>query len=182
MTRHNPTLLLRHLIILKGGREVYSQPFGPGVNIIRGENGSGKSTVADFIFHVLGGEGINWRAEALSCDYAVAELDINGRPLTLQREISRDSRRPMSIFWGSMEEARGQGLTGWEIYPFNATDRKESFSQLLFRLLGFPDVFRDDLQARVTMHQVLRLLYVDQRTPFDRIFVDDVWDQKLTRA
>ena len=56
-----PTLQLRRLRVLKSGRPVYDQAFHEGVNIIRGDNGSGKSSIADFAFFVLGGEFDNWK-------------------------------------------------------------------------------------------------------------------------
>ena len=47
---------IRRLRVLRRGAPVYDQSYHLGVNIIRGENGSGKSTIADFIFYILGGE------------------------------------------------------------------------------------------------------------------------------
>ncbi|NNU33697.1 AAA family ATPase [Mucilaginibacter sp. S1162] len=43
---------------------VYDESFHKGVNIIRGENSSGKSTIANFIFYILGGFFNNWTTEA----------------------------------------------------------------------------------------------------------------------
>lgn len=49
---------LKRLRVMQGGDPVYDQSFHTGVNIIRGENGSGKLTIADFIFYVLGASSI----------------------------------------------------------------------------------------------------------------------------
>ena len=46
-------LMLKRLAVFRAGSPVYDEVFHEGVNIIRGENGSGKSTIMDFIFHVL---------------------------------------------------------------------------------------------------------------------------------
>ena len=51
---------IRRLRVLRRGVAVYDQNFHPGVNIVLGENGSGKSTIADFIFYILDGEFENW--------------------------------------------------------------------------------------------------------------------------
>lgn len=182
MTRFEPFLKLNRLVVLKDGRKVYDQSFHGGVNIIRGENGSGKSTVADFIFHALGGEVPSWRSQAVRCDFTLAEVEIAGQPLTLRREVSEERRRPLDVYWAGYEVSREHAVEGWERFPFAAAGEKESFSQLLFKLLGLPDALRADLQARVTMHQLLRLLYVDQRTPYDRIFLGDDWNPALTRS
>ena len=57
---------------------------------------------------------------------------------------------------------------------------KESFSQILFRALGLPEL-RGESAANITMHQILRLMYVDQRTPHDEIFRAEPFDTQLTR-
>ena len=56
MTLFKPNLQLRKLRVMRGTIAAYSADFHEGVNIIRGQNASGKSTVVDFIFYVLGGE------------------------------------------------------------------------------------------------------------------------------
>jgi DNA repair exonuclease SbcCD ATPase subunit len=49
-------LALKRLRITKDASAVFDESFHRGVNIIRGENSSGKSTISDFIFYGLGGE------------------------------------------------------------------------------------------------------------------------------
>jgi predicted ATPase len=71
---------IRRLRVLRKGRAVYDQGFHSGVNIIRGENGSGKSTIADFIFYILGGEFDNWKTAAADCNQV--------QPKSLHREAS----------------------------------------------------------------------------------------------
>ena len=45
-----PLLQLNRLGVFRHGKVMYSEAFHTGVNIIHGDNGSGKSTIADFIF------------------------------------------------------------------------------------------------------------------------------------
>ena len=182
MTRLDPSIWLSRLVVLKAGRAVYDQRFHLGLNIIHGENGSGKSTIADFIFFALGGEHTTWRQKASICDFTLAEVCINGAVVTLRREVSGIGQRAMGIFWGSLDDARSSSIDAWKGYPFRASANKESFSQLLFRALGLPEVLRDDLNSRITMHQVLRLVYVDQKTQYDKLFRDDVFDAFVTRS
>lgn len=181
MMRLDPTIWLSRLVVLKTGKAVYDQRFHLGVNIIHGENGSGKSTIADFIFFALGGEHKEWRQKASMCDFTLAEVCINGAFVTLRREVSGMGQRPMAFFWGTLDDAQSSPIDAWRNYPFRSSANKESFSQVLFRALGLPEVLRDDLTARITMHQVLRLVYVDQKTPFDKLFRDDNFDALVTR-
>ncbi len=180
MTLFKPNLQLRKLRVMRGALEAYSADFHEGVNIIRGQNASGKSTVMDFIFYALGGENVPWKNEALLCSDVVAEISANGAPLTLRRPISDAAKNPLSIFWGDLASAQSAPYSAWETYPYQRSQSKESFSQVLFRLLELPEL-RGEGASNITMHQLLRLLYVDQRTPHDEIFRSESFDQMLTR-
>jgi len=176
-----PLLALKRLIVFKQGKAVYDEVFHHGVNIVRGTNSSGKSTIADFIFFVLGGDYISWKPEAEDCDIVTAELEINEAVVTVKREVSKSPRRPMYIYWGNYEAANKSGLEGWEVFPFQRSENKESFSQILFRALELPEVKSDD-DNNITMHQILRLLYVDQLSPVDLLMRTESFDSGLIRA
>jgi hypothetical protein len=170
---------IRRLRVLQKGSPVYDQRFHTGVNIIRGENGSGKSTIADFIFYILGGEFDNWKTVAANCDEVQAELFTQGGVLTLRREIDR-AQTPMHVFFGPMAEAEKHGLDGWEIYPIRRSESRESFSQILFRASGIPEA-QSQGAANITMNQILRLLYSDQRTPAAFLFRYESFDTREIR-
>lgn len=181
MTLFKPTLKVNRLAVFKGGRAVYDQNFHNGVNIIRGVgNSTGKSTIADFLFFSLGGDVSKWKPEAASCDFVVAEISFNAIPLTLRRKISDQKNQPMDIFWGDMSAALVSAVIGWEVYPFRRSSEKESFSQVLFRALELPEA-RSDTDSNITMHQLLRLLFVDQMTPPDSLFITEQFDSPFTR-
>ena len=74
MTAGAGYLQLNYLRILQGVHVAYEEQFHEGVNIIRGQNGSGKSTIADFIFFILGGEFDGWKDTAGHCDEVQAEI------------------------------------------------------------------------------------------------------------
>lgn len=180
MTLFEPTLQLVWLKVQRNKSLAYSARFHEGVNIVSGQNASGKSTVMDFIFYVLGGENAPWKNEALLCDEVLAEVLLNGTSLTLRRHINQNSRNPIFIYWGAIEDAELAAASAWETYPFQRSANKESFSQVLFRLMKLPEL-RGAGAANITMHQILRLLYVDQRTPHDQIFRAESFDSVLTR-
>lgn len=50
-----PTLIVERMVIEKDDHVAYDERFHMGVNVIRGDNSSGKSTVLNFIFYGLGG-------------------------------------------------------------------------------------------------------------------------------
>ena len=85
MTQFKPFIIINRLVITKGNSVAYDEIFHPGVNIIRGRNSSGKSTVADFIFYSLGGELAKWKKEAASCDHTYIEVSLSGAIFTLRR-------------------------------------------------------------------------------------------------
>jgi hypothetical protein len=180
MTQFEPTLLLNRLVIVKDRRTVYDEPFHSGVNIIRGQGNSvGKSTIANMIFYALGGDAVQWVEEARVCDAVMAEVIVNGTPLVLNRAISDSKERPMSIFWGNFDSANKSSPTEWQTFPFSQRGTTQSFSQVIFRALGIPEV-RGDLASRVTMNQLLRLLFCDQQTPSEEMFRQEKFSRNDT--
>jgi hypothetical protein len=184
MTRLDPSLRLSRLVVLKSGQRAYDEEFHAGVNIIRGVHGEGnsvgKSTIADMIFYALGGDLTQWKPEAASCDQVLAEVVLNGSVVTLRREIAEASQQPMWIYFGDFEAASGAGADGWQRYSYRRMSDRESFTQVLFRLMDMPEV-PAEAEGNITMHQLLRLMYVDQMTPVDRIFRAERNDSALRR-
>lgn len=180
MTQYEPLLIVRRLIVIKGAKSVYDERLHPGVNVIRGENASGKSTILNFIYYGLGGDLTDWSTAALLCSRIYLEVELNGIVVTLARDISEKSGSPMDIFSGAYELALEQPLNAWNRYPYRRSLTTESFSQVLFRLLGMPEVSLE-VSGNITMHQMLRLLYADQLSPVDEIFRFEQFEQKDTR-
>ena len=84
---HNNLFINRMIVFTRDGKIAYDENFHKGINIIRGNNSSGKSTITHFIFYVLGGAFNDWVKEAKKCSQVIAEIEINGATLTLKREI-----------------------------------------------------------------------------------------------
>jgi hypothetical protein len=173
------SLQLNRLRVLRRGHVAYDQVFHEGVNIIRGQNGSGKSTIADFIFFILGGEFDDWKDAAKQCDEVQAEIDTPKGKLTLRRSI--DSKlAPVHMYFGNLEEANKHALEGWQSFPIRRQGGKESFSQVMFRSLTIPEA-QSEGASNITMHQLLRLCYSDQRTPATRLFRFEPFDTQNIR-
>jgi hypothetical protein len=174
-------LKLNKLLVSKDGVSVYSEEFHNGINIIRGHNSTGKSTVSNFIFYVLGGEFVDWLPEAASCNYVVAEIEVNEVIITIKRDIENTQRRPMSIYFGNITNALASNISGWSIYPYSKTEKTESFSQILFKALDFPEISTEN-QESITINQVLRLLYIDQLSSLDSLMRNEDFDSPLIRS
>ena len=173
------SLILNRLRVLQQGNVAYDEVFHAGINIIRGQNGSGKTTIADFIFFILGGEFDDWKVAATYCDEVQAEIMTTNGTLTLCRKIE-SKVSPVSVYFGNFEDASVHALEGWESYPIRRQGSRESFSQIMFRSLGIPEA-QSDGAANITMHQLLRLCYSDQRTPASRLFRFESFDTQAIR-
>lgn len=171
--------MVKRVVIQKGNSIVYDEQFKLGVNIIRGMNSSGKSTISDFIFYGLGGDLTKLKNEAKQCSFVIIEVGLNGKTFTLKREISEGGRKGMDIFSGTYDNALIAPISEWSRHPYNA-NTKESFYQVIFKELGIPYSTSDD-KSSITMHQLLRMLYVDQMTSPDRLFKFDKFDSPNKR-
>ena len=187
MTQNN--LFLRRLIIVtEENKCAYDETFHRGVNIIRGQNSSGKSTILRFIFFVLGGTYQDFVPEALRCSHVVAEIETNGKILTLKRYLDKTEEGdrckkdiPMYIYFGGIEDYKADPRPKgekWHKYGYRSSSETRSFSNVLFQLMGLPE-FKAD--SNITMHQILRLIYLDQESPLSSLFFFDQWDKELTR-
>ncbi|SEK40224.1 AAA domain-containing protein [Roseivivax marinus] len=180
MTLYKPTLVLKRLRVEKSSHPAYDEKFSDGVNIIRGANSSGKSTIMNMIYYALGGDLSKWSKEALLCDQVLAEVEINGHVGTLRREISEQQGRPMEIIGADMDSALNSPIGNWSRYPYSRSS-KESFSQVLFRLMEIPEA-AGEATGNLTMHQILRLTYSDQLSPAESLFrYDGRWDSPVIR-
>ncbi len=174
-----PRLQINRLRVLSGAKVVYDQLFHEGVNIIRGHNGSGKSTISDFIFYVLGGEFDDWKEAARKCTSVQAEILTSKGQLTLKRAIESKTT-PIEVFFGALKDAETHGLDGWESFPIRRQQKSESFSQVMFRSIGIPEA-QSEGASNVTMHQLIRLCYSDQRSPAARLFRFESFDTPAIR-
>ena len=172
-------LRLNRLRVMRSGEAVYDQIFHDGVNIIRGKNGSGKSTISDFIFFILGGEFEDWKEAASLCDEVQAEIETSKGKITLKRS-TRSKSSPLQVFFGSWQKARDYALDGWQSFPLKRQASNESFTQVLFRALDIPEA-KSDGASNITIHQLLRLCYADQRTPPGRLFRFESFDTQNIR-
>jgi DNA repair exonuclease SbcCD ATPase subunit len=180
MTQFKPTLLVKRLVVSRNSNVAYDEQFHIGVNVVRGQNSSGKSTILNFLYYGLGGDLSDWSDKALLCTHVTVEAEFNGIVATLRREIVERSGAPMEIFGGSYEASLRAPRSQWIKYPYSRSQSQESFSQAIFRLLDLPEALNDRSGA-LTIHQILRLLYADQLSPIDKLFRAEGFDQASKR-
>lgn len=181
----NNLFLNRLFILTENGEIAYDEVYHKGVNIIRGDNSSGKSTITHFIFYVLGGAFNDFVPEARMCSVAFAEVEMNNVIFTIKREIEKDedgnisTQAPLYFFLGKMDESFNPPIEKvWQKFGYKTTDNRKSFSNVLFENLGLPIVKGD---SNITFHQILRLLYIDQDSPTSSLFYYEHFDSQLTR-
>lgn len=180
MTLFKPTLKINRLLVFQNGHKAFDCKFHSGVNVIRGRNSSGKTTIMDMLAFSLGAENIRWKQEALMCTDTLVEVELNGKIATFRREISDSLKRPMAIYWGKLESALKVSVQDWELYPFLRSAHRISFSQALLAALEMPQA-QGDGASNLTLHQLLRVLYADQPSVHSPIFRLDSFDTPLTR-
>lgn len=180
-------LYLRRLVVFTNQGEIaYDEKFHNGINIICGDNSSGKSTITHFIFFALGGEFNDFVPEARECQVVFAEIQVNDTIVTLKRyiEISEkthniNARIAMHFFWGDYEESKNPPQNKyWQKFQYNTTPDKRSFSNVLFELMELPEVKEEN---NITIHQILRLLYIDQESPTSSLFLYEEFDKQAIR-
>lgn len=173
-------MIVRRFVVSKSDGFVYDEEFHEGVNIIRGDNGTGKSTVMDLLNYSLGAVVNEWTDEQRVCDWVLSEVEINGEPYCLKRDISESGQEKMLIREGRFGGFLGE-VDGWYSYPYKRSKEKVSFSERLFELLGLPR-HKTDEEKNLTMHQILRLMYVDQLSSITKLLKEDnVYDNPIYR-
>ncbi|MFP1910299.1 AAA family ATPase [Lonsdalea quercina] len=180
MTLIKPTWIVNRLKVFQRGHCAFDCEFHKGVNIIRGRNSSGKTTIMDMLAFSLGAENIRWKPQALKCTSTIVEVSLNNEKACFKREIATDVMRPLYIYWGPMENALKSGMHEWELYPFKRSENKISFTQAVFSALSMP-LAQGASSSNLTLHQVLRVLYADQPSVHSPIFRFDRFDNALTR-
>lgn len=182
MIRYDPCLIIKRLVVKRGTSVLYDEAFHLGVNVIRGDNSSGKSTIMNFIFFGLGGDldRSAWSEHALLCEHVWLEAEFNGNPAVLRRQIDASSQSAMEIFGGRYEQSVSAPIEAWKRYPYARSKNQESFSQAIFRLLDMPDVAVEGTSS-ITIHQILRLLYADQLSPTESLFRFEGYDPENLR-
>ena len=164
-------LKINKVVIKKSGKDVYNENFHSGINVIRGENSTGKSTIMELISYGLGADikRQHWKKEALSCDEVFIDLFLNKRRFIFKRPIEEEGNKPPIYMREGNYDDDSTSLDGWHKYGYKKTEKKVSFATRIFDLLGYDQHVTSE-DENLTVHQIFRLMYADQDTPASNIF------------
>lgn len=166
-----PFLMVKRFAVRRGEKMVYDQNFKLGLNIIRGDNTTGKSTIVDLMYFALGAELTEWTTDQEKCDETLIEVHLNYMPFCLKREITESGKSAMYIYEGKLDDAL-KDLSRWYRFPNARSDSAQSYSQKLFEILSLPSHKTDD-SKNLTMHQILRLMYIDQLSETTKLLKEE---------
>ena len=72
MKQFEPTLAVKRLVVYRDEEKIaYDKTFHDGVNIIRGENAHGKSTILYLLTYGLGAERVTFNSDSLLCRFSL---------------------------------------------------------------------------------------------------------------
>lgn len=166
-----PFLMVKRFAVRRGDYFVYDQNFKLGLNIIRGDNTTGKSTIVDLMYFALGAELTEWTTEQEKCDETLIEVCLNYMPFCLKREITESGKSAMYIYQGILNDALSD-MSKWFRFPNARSDSTQSYSQKIFEILSLPSHKTDD-SKNLTLHQILRLMYIDQLSETTKLLKED---------
>jgi hypothetical protein len=167
-------LKLNRFLVFYRGTAIYDEKFHSGINVIRGEHSVGKSSLFDLIYYVLGGELKleEWKYPTNECSEVRAEIEVNGKTITLARDISLKGKPNIKIYDGEYAKAATDSENWLSFGPMRSKNIA-SFSEMMFDLLGWGQQKTESYNS-LTMHQVLRLSYLSQSSKSTNIFREEI--------
>ncbi len=155
-------------LILVGYRKNYEIKFYPGVNIIYGEEDSGKSSILELISYLLGSKKIDKYIELEeSVKYAVLELNLNNEIYCIKRDIF-DAKIDIEIFTADYKNIN-------TVFPkkykpnYDNSSEGNFFSDFLLDSLSLPKIkiknspTKDNSKlARLSFRDLFKFCYLSQ--------------------
>lgn len=141
----------------------------PGLNIIEGENGYGKSTFFNLIYYCLSGSVDEFRPESREPhneiindkeNYVEIDVTINENSFSIRRYINSND------LWVTDSD----GVT--DVYPISRNASSKIFSDLILQKLGISvvDIVQGTQSHKINLKDLLRLIYHDQQPNPKKIY------------
>ena len=156
-------------LILIGHRKNYFIPFNPGVNIIHGDEDTGKSSILRIIYYLLGGKKIKVDHElASSVVYVTLEININGTNYCIQRDLFNATHN-IDVYTCTFDEIKDNFPKPYASSVSQSRDDLKSLSEFLLEELNFPAIklkqapTKDNsATARLSFLDLFEFMYLDQ--------------------
>lgn len=160
-------LIIKKLILI-GHRKNYEVPFFPGVNIIYGEEDSGKSSILELINYLLGASSLDKYDELeQSVKYAILELDLNNERYCIKRDIF-DVKKDIEVYMSNYENIDLVFPSKYKPNYDNTVDGK-FFPDFLLDTLNYPKIkiknspTKDNSTlARLSFRDLFKFCYINQ--------------------
>jgi len=180
MTTGSEKLFIEKLVIV-GVKKNYVVPFNPGVNIIYGDSGTGKSSILNLIDYLLGGKEFSSYPEIESAaKYAVLVLKISGSAYCIKRDIF-DSKKMVEVYKCQFSEIEKHSPSKY-IPSYSNDSLSEEFgffSDFLLDALNYERVKIKDSPSkessslsRLSFRDIFKYCYVDQDDLGSKSFMD----------
>ena len=153
-----------------GSNFIYESPeLTSGLNILEGENGSGKTTFSSLIYYCLGGNVNFFRKGSErehrqiiddNSNYAELSVEINGEAFVITRYFYQ---------FDVLIVGENEVLT----LPINRSEKKKfTFSDWVLGKLGIKvvDIYQGSEYYKLNLYDLMRLFYYDQNTATDKIY------------
>lgn len=159
--------LIIHRLRYSGDKYYYNSPdFQMGLNILQGENGTGKSTFFNLLYYGLGGKvkefnkkssGTHTEITTDTNNFIEIFIQINNSKYSLKRFI-KESEHEIEVYNLETESLEN-------IYPVYRKENESIFSDWLLEKLNIEivDVIQGSKQYKIGLKDLFRLIYHDQQ-------------------
>lgn len=166
-------------LILVGHRKNYIVHFNPGVNIIYGDADTGKSSILELVYYLLGSKAIQVDQEiASSVMYAVLETRINDDVYTIKRDIY-NHKRPVEVYRCGFEDISKNYPVRYSSSLKPDPSTEGSLSAFLLQALNLPQVKIKESPSKddsgldtLSIRDLFKFCYLDQDAVGSRTMLD----------
>jgi predicted nucleic acid-binding Zn-ribbon protein len=163
----SPSLVIQRIRVTSDRGVALELDLKRGLNVIRGENSSGRTTLLKLFEFGLGADVVVARffvPEVQECKRLLMQVELNGTSYTIERKFGRGSRHVM-VYQGDMDVLLHDQPSYFAV--------GEEFSDFLLHRLGIPRVSYlnsyYDRERKITFNDLYDALYIDQERGFSQV-------------
>ncbi|WP_158998362.1 coiled-coil domain-containing protein [Pigmentibacter ruber] len=175
---YTPSIIIRQLKLYSINKLAYNQKFHYGLNIIRSShNSTGKSSILNFIYYILGGNVYNWTYAAQEIEFGLMEVELNNAIYTLFRS-RYENKEPTMIYDITLSEIEA---SNFEFMNENKKEKnKTNYNKRILEILKIPNLSINENRS-IRIQDLLCLIYSDQDSSVNSIFKNPENSNELIR-